>query len=126
MISFNDFILDDGSPIYLQILLHIKRGVVAGSICNGDVLPSRRVLSALLGVNPNTIQKAYHILEEEQLVSSRSGAKSCMLLDENKIAQVREQLLVSDARGIVSAMKRMGISKQDAVLLIETYWEAGE
>ena len=64
MISFEQFTQEEGSPIYLQILRYIKRGVVAGSIADGDELPSRRVLSALLGFNPNTVQKACRILEE--------------------------------------------------------------
>ena len=55
--------MTDTSPIYLQILLYIKRGIIAGSIVDGAELPSRRVLSALLGVNPNTVQKAYKLLE---------------------------------------------------------------
>ena len=49
--------MQDGSLIYQQILLFIKRGVIVGTIKDGDELPSRRVLSALLGVNPNTVQK---------------------------------------------------------------------
>ena len=65
MISFEDFVLGDGYPIYLQIIRHIKQGIAAGAIGHQEEVPSRRVLSALLGVNPNTIQKAYHMLEDE-------------------------------------------------------------
>ena len=48
--SFDDFKMEPGIPIYLQIVLFIKRGIVAGIIKRGDELPSRRILSALLGV----------------------------------------------------------------------------
>ena len=65
MISFDDFLMEDGIPIYLQIILWLKRGIASGQIRDGDELPSRRVLSARLGVNPNTVQKAYRLLEEE-------------------------------------------------------------
>ena len=123
MISFEDFNMSGDSPIYLQILLYIKRGIVAGWIGDGDELPSRRVLSALLGVNPNTIQKAYRMLEDEHLISSRSGAKSYMTLDEVITQQVREQLLKSDIMNVMTAMKQMGISKTEAVTLIDKYWE---
>ena len=58
MVSFDAFRAVDGTPVYLQIIRYIKRGAVAGTIRDGDELPSRRVLSALLGVNPNTVQKA--------------------------------------------------------------------
>jgi GntR family transcriptional regulator len=123
MISFDRFTMEDGSPIYAQILLYIKRGIVAGSIRDGDELPSRRVLSALLGVNPNTVQKAYRLLEEEGLISSHSGAKSLMVLDAAKAEQVRAELLEADALSIVNAMRQMGVSKAEALALIEKYWE---
>ena len=74
MISFDHFIPNDQSPIYQQIILYIKQGIAAGVIRNGDEMPSRRTLSALLGVNPNTVQKSYKLLEEEGIISSTPGA----------------------------------------------------
>ena len=109
MISFDNFKMQEGTPLYLQILIYIKRGVVAGVIGHGDELPSRRVLSALLGVNPNTVQKAYRMLEEEGLIHSYLGSKSCMVLDE-------------DARGAVEKLRQMGLSKAEVFALIEKYW----
>ena len=123
MVSFDGFTLADGIPIYLQILLFLKRGAVAGTIRDGDELPSRRVLSALLGVNPNTVQKAYRLLEEEGLSASHSGAKSLMVLDTETIARVRAELLENDAKGMVSAIRQMGLTKAEAHALLDKYWE---
>lgn len=123
MISFEQFLMQEGIPIYLQILLYIKRGIIAGNICNGDELPSRRVLSALLGVNPNTIQKAYRMLEDEGLIQSVVGSKSCMVLDAEKISQIRAQVLEEDAGNAVQKLKQMGLSKEDVFGLIEKYWD---
>ena len=123
MISFEKFIMEDGMPIYLQILQFIKRGIIAQAITDGDELPSRRMLSALLGVNPNTVQKAYRMLEEEGLISSHSGAKSFMVLDQQSIQRVRAELLEGDAVNIVAAMKQMGLSKAEALALLEKYWD---
>lgn len=125
MISFEDFVMEPGVPIYLQILRHIKRGVVAGAIQNGDELPSRRVLSSLLGVNPNTVQKAYRILEEEALIQSHAGARSYMVLNAETVRRIRAELLESDVRTLIQAMRQMGVEKQDALALIETLWEQG-
>lgn len=122
MISFDSFLLEAGIPIYLQIILFIKRGMVSGQIRPGDELPSRRVLSALLGVNPNTIQKAYRMLEEEGLVASHAGAKSYVVLDEATLSRLRSELLENDARTLIDAMKQMGLSKADALALIENHW----
>lgn len=123
MITFDNFIKEDGSPIYLQILLHIKRGVIAGTVKDGDELPSRRVLSALLGVNPNTVQKAYRLLEEEGLVQSHAGAKSYMSLAPDRVERIRAELLENDARAIVAAMRQMGLNREEALALIGHYWE---
>lgn len=123
MILFDTFSPVDGSPIYLQIVTFIKRGAIAGSIRDGDELPSRRVLSALLGINPNTVQKAFRLLEEEQLIESRTGAKSCMTLDEEKLRRLKKDMLSQDIRGVIEALKQMGISKQDALQLIDENWE---
>ena len=123
MISFNEFTMQEGSPIYQQILLYIKRGVIAGTIENGDELPSRRVLSALLGVNPNTVQKAYRLLEEEKLIESLQGSKSTMVLTAEQVAAIREELLEADAKGAVLKLKQMGVSKEEAISLINKYWE---
>ena len=109
--------------VYLQILLFIKRGIIAGTITDGDELPSRRVLSALLGINPNTVQKAYKMLEDEGLIQSRSGAKSCAVVDERIVKRIRKELLEQDAKSIVNAMKQMGLSREEAVDLIQNYWE---
>ncbi|HIR47743.1 MAG TPA: GntR family transcriptional regulator [Candidatus Caccousia avicola] len=123
MVSFDSFSLADGIPIYQQILLFLKREAVAGTIRDGDELPSRRVLSALLGVNPNTVQKAYRMLEEEGLIASHSGAKSLMVLDEETLRRVRGELLEADAKSVVNAMKQMGLTKEEALALIDQYWE---
>ncbi|MBQ9692184.1 MAG: GntR family transcriptional regulator [Clostridia bacterium] len=123
MISFDNFISQEGVPIYLQIVKHIKSGIVSGAVKNGDEVPSRRVLSALLGINPNTIQKAYKILEDDGLMESRSGAKSYMVFDESAVASVRSELLKNDAVAVVNSLKGMGLTKEEALALIENYWE---
>lgn len=126
MISFDSFRMEAGTPIYQQILRFIQRGAVASVIRDGDELPSRRVLSALLGVNPNTVQKAYRLLEDEGLIRSHTGAKSCMVLDDDALARIRAALLAHEARRAVAALKQMGLTKDEALTLLETHWEEEE
>ena len=123
MISFENFKLQDGIPIYQQILLYIKRGIAAGRIADGEELPSRRVLSALLGVNPNTIQKAYKLLEEDGLIQSRTGAKSSVVVTEEMLKRIRIELLEEEVRSAVTSFKLMGVTKEEAHILIEKYWK---
>ena len=123
MVSFEAFRAVDGAPVYLQIINFIKRGAIAGTIRDGDELPSRRVLSALLGINPNTVQKAFHILEEEHLMESRTGAKSCMTLPPDTPDALRREVLSDELRAMARTLRQLGISKEEALRLIEQAWE---
>lgn len=126
MISFNEFRMEDGSPIYLQILTYIRRGIIAGTICDGDELPSRRVLSTFLGVNPNTIQKAYRILEEEGIVSSHTGAKSVIVICEEKKQTIRKVLLEEETINAVKRLKQMGVTMEETLVMIQNHWNLEE
>jgi GntR family transcriptional regulator len=123
MVSFAGLVLEDGTAIYLQIILFIKRAIVAGLISDGDELPSRRYLSTLLGVNPNTVQKAYRMLEEEGLMKSHAGARSYIVLNDMVKEKVRSELIEEDARSVVNSMKQMGIDKSEALKLIDRFWD---
>ncbi len=122
MISFEEFILEDDGPIYLQIIKYIKQGIASGTIGNQEEVPSRRALSALLGVNPNTIQKAYHMLEEEGIIVSRSGAKSYTSVDDGAVERIRRELLRNDTEAWIKGMKQLGVSKEEALKLAGELW----
>ena len=126
MISFERFALEDSGPVYLQIMRYIRQGIAAGVIGDREEVPSRRALSTLLGVNPNTIQKAYHMLEEEGIIQSRSGAKSYTNVDAAAVERIRREQLRSETAGWGRAMKQMGISREEACALAGELWEAGD
>ena len=123
MVDFSAFVPEDGLPIYLQIIRHVKRAIAAGTVQAGDELPSRRVLSAQLGVNPNTVQKAYKLLEDEGIISSRSGAKSEIALSPDVVEQFRRQLLEQEAGLLVRALRQAGLEKESALALLERLWD---
>ena len=126
MVSFDGLRLGDGGPIYQQIVRYLQRGLAAGTICAGDELPSRRVLSARLGVNPNTVQKAYRLLEEAGLIASHAGAKSFVSAGAAEIEAVRAQLLTEEARRLVEALRQTGASREEAMALLGRLWDEKE
>ena len=126
MVSFDDFIMEPGVPIYAQIIRYVKGAVAAGAVADGEELPSRRVLSALLGVNPNTIQKAYRLLEEEGLIRSHPGAKSYVSAPPERAAAIRGELLAAEARRAAEALRRMVLDRGAALELIGRLWDEGE
>ena len=126
MIDFGALRAEDGTPIYLQIIKYLKQGVVSGAVADGDELPSRRVLSALLGLNPNTVQKACRMLEEEGLLVSHAGAKSCVRVTPELRERVRAELIRSDAVAAASAFRRMGVPLEEAIELVKRAYEEAE
>lgn len=126
MISFENFHSVEGVPIYLQMIRHVKQGLAAGTVRNGDELPSRRILSATLAVNPNTVQKAYRQLEEEGLIQSRPGAGSHITASSEQVEYIRQELFHTEVQETVAAMKRMGLKKEEAVELLRRLYDEEE
>ena len=117
MISFQDFRQTDGTPIYLQIVRYIQQGLAAGTIQDGDELPS------LLAVNPNTVQKAFRLLEDEGLATSRAGAKSCIQASPQQIEALRQAMLETEMQAMVDAARRMGLSREEAHRLLDALYD---
>ena len=63
-------------PIFKQVLDYYRKQILTGRMSPDDKMPTVRELSTEIGVNPNTIQKAYRELENNGLIYSRHG-KGC-------------------------------------------------
>jgi GntR family transcriptional regulator len=126
MITFENFHSVEGVPIYLQMIRHVKEGLAAGQIADGDELPSRRIVSATLAVNPNTVQKAYRQLEEEGLIQSRPGAGSHITAAPAQVEEIRRELFRREVQETVTAMKRMGLGREEAVELLRRLYDEEE
>ena len=68
--------LNSGTSIYLQLKDQIRYAVSVGELRPGDALPSIRELEAELGVNRNTIRRAYLELQNEGTLTMRQGRKA--------------------------------------------------
>lgn len=61
------------TPIYRQIVDHVRHAAAVGGRQAGEALPSVRVLAEQLVVNPNTVAKAYGELVRDGVIESRQG-----------------------------------------------------
>ena len=66
----------DARPIYAQVAEQFQRQIMAGVLAEGEKLPSVRELAGELAINPNTIQRAYQMLEMEGWIASVPGKGS--------------------------------------------------
>lgn len=84
-------------PYYEQLVLGIKEEILLGILAPGDRLPSVRELAKTLLMNPNTISKAYKVLETEQVIVTVKGKgtfvknQSDLPRDEVRIQRLKEQ-----------------------------------
>ncbi len=61
-------------PIYLQVVEQIGTVIARGELRTGDKLPAVRTLAAELVINPNTVARAYTLLEQSGLVTTKTGS----------------------------------------------------
>ena len=65
--------LQSRTPLYLQMEQQLIDLILLGKLQENDQLPSVRNLARDLGINPNTIQKAYQDLESRGIIYSAAG-----------------------------------------------------
>jgi GntR family transcriptional regulator len=63
----------DPRPIHRQIVDGVRRLIASGELTLGANLPSVRGLALQLGINPNTVAKAYSELTAEGWLDARAG-----------------------------------------------------
>ena len=61
-------------PIYVQVASQISEAIARGRLSVGDKLPPVRKLAAELVINPNTVARAYSVLEQGGLVTTKTGS----------------------------------------------------
>lgn len=66
------------APIYRQLVDQVRYAISVGRLKPGDALPSIRHLEAELGVNRNTIRRAYLDLAAEGLLEIRHGREAAV------------------------------------------------
>jgi GntR family transcriptional regulator len=107
-----------GIPVYRQIMNHIQGEIAAGSLKEGDQLPPIRALHQKLGVNPNTVARAYRDLAQAGVIEAQQGsgsyvappAKTAGLSAKEKKAKVNEL-----AARLTAEAKGHGISVQELI-----------
>jgi GntR family transcriptional regulator len=68
--------VDSQVPVYRQIVEGVRGLIARGTLADGAELPSVRDLGSRIGVNLNTVARAYRILADEGLVDLRHGSRA--------------------------------------------------
>src|SRR5690625_3028050 len=86
-------IFNKRDPVYVQVVRHFKERMATGLLEPGREIPSRRELANQLKINPNTAQRAYKEMEEQDLIYTERNTPSKVTKDEEVLGSVREELL---------------------------------
>lgn len=111
-------------PIYDQITGGIIRLKTMGVLSPGDKLPSVRSLALELGINPNTVQKAYAILENDGVIVSISG-KGSFISEDASATDAIVSAAKEEFKKAVSEAKRMGLQKEELHRILDSLYEGG-
>lgn len=100
---------DDPRPLYRQIASSVRRALADGEISPGQALPPGRDLATALGVNLDTVQRAYRLLADEGLVTVRVG-RGTRIVDDPPLAELALQ---DDVEGLVARARALGIGPRE-------------
>lgn len=104
-------------PIYEQLVDKIKELIIHRILKPDEQLPSVRVLSSQLTVNPNTIQRAYRELENQGYVYSIKGKGNFVAAIEQMTNDQKLLDLKQDIKKLIAEAIYLGLTKEDLYVL---------
>ncbi len=113
----------DHRPVYEQIKENFKNLIITGAMAEGDSMPSVRELAAILGINPNTIQRAYKELETEGFIYSMRAKGSFVAPRTNIIDSKYKEELMLELNKVLSELAFSGVKKEEICNLIDNLFE---
>ena len=102
-------------PIYEQIVREVEKLITLGVLKSGSQIPSVRALAYDLGINPNTVKKAYDILEENGLIISKSTKGTFISDNISKAKELKIEELINKIREITKELETYGLDKEEII-----------
>lgn len=100
-------------PVYGQIARQIRFRIASGELKPGTALPAVRALSSDLGINLNTVARAYRMLEDEGFVAIRDRAGAEVTAPAARPNPGSRETLRDALREIVARMRQAGMTAEE-------------
>ena len=107
------------TPIYEQIVLEIERYVVLGIYKPKQQIESIRELATSLGINPNTVKKAYDELERRGTITTISTKGTFISENTNNLFENKIEEKIKNIQNEIKELEKLGISKGEILKRIE-------
>lgn len=106
-----------GLPIFEQVYRSVITLGAAGAFGESGQLPSVRAVAKELGVNPNTVQKAYSMLERDGIIHSLPG-KGSFLSKPQAAADKRRRDALAKAEAALGEALACGVTGEELMALL--------
>ncbi|MCM1052730.1 MAG: GntR family transcriptional regulator [Ruminococcus sp.] len=100
-------------PIYEQIVKEVERLVSLDILKKGEQILSIRELAYNLGINPNTVKKAYDILENNGIIVSKSTKGTFISDNISSAKNMKIEELIKDINNKINELKAYGLTKEE-------------
>lgn len=116
------FSLDTRSrePIYAQLEKKIIKYINLGIYEKDTALPSVRSLACELGINPNTVSKAYKSLEQNGVVYTVAG-KGVFVTGKSELDNI-QKIITDELRSTLKDVRNAGVDRETMVEIINQIW----
>lgn len=115
----------DRKPIYEQIVERFQMLIVKGVLEADTQMPSVRTLATELSINPNTIQKAYAILEQQGFIYPVKG-RGNFVSGNQSLKEKKKSVFFENLKKLVLEGKEIGIPKELCLEKVSEVYEEGE
>ncbi len=102
-------------PIYLQLEKQIIKLINLGVYDINTPLPSVRSMACEIGVNPNTVAKAYKELEQQQVIYTVVGKG--VYVSANNTDQIK-RITKEQLKAVLLEAKGYGLKKEEVIEMI--------
>lgn len=109
--------LQSKESIYEQIKKQIVRFIELGVLKPNDKLPSVRMLASELGINPNTVARAYQELEQDGIIYTLNKKGVFVSSKDNS------SYLIDQAKVAIETFKNDGLSKKELINVINQIYK---
>lgn len=106
--------LNDPRPLHEQVAGAVRRAIAVGDVRPGSRLPPARDLAAALGINANTVLRAFRELRDEGLLEFRRGRGVSVLRSPDARAILRDRV-----REVLDEAHGFGYRPRDVIDLVE-------
>ncbi len=100
------------TPIYEQIVNEVERYVTLGVLKPKQKIESVRELASNLGINPNTVKKAYDELERRGAIVTLSTKGTFIADDIASISKTKIEEKMAVIKNEVAELEKLGVSKE--------------